>query len=1017
MFGADAAHVNFQFENQTQQGKTKTPDPLDYLFPKFIRTSPWLHTGYNGSTECLEDFIMIAEFSEQEGPRPVIIIPKDGGQNFNQNDFAVKILAVDHQSSIVEGFESTEDAQVVMNDPETDSNAFIHHIVLNDIQARGYVRPFCISYVTTDPLKIMKCYEEISSQMKKVARLMKFGNRLVFMRDLEKFQEDLSYTKAHLLISQSRTQNSPQGDNDLLNALNTLRQSMEEVKDILSNLKPLLQLDADLSERFQSYEREVKGHRHQHDTDSDSSSLKDFDTKDDHFAEKELSGSCTDRTSPIFSLFSKCRNQKPKVLDVSTIRGKRRFDRSLRGLHELCSWGAKEGLQKLRAFREFLKRDVSSIYVDELDLSSLVPDCGVLCFGSNTVGANFLSTFDSVKGHSCSRRKTPYYTEDHCGLNSLGSVESFKSLTSSFHSFFDDDTMYSAQSSMAETTNSAIPFHRNMSIGSENHEDSDIIDTAYDQEFIFQHDNSEEVNNEFSNTVESMSESVSNSLVNTLTNLSNVETKPAADSNIVDEIEHPIENHFLDEYYDVDIDKDLVCSAKGCKCHSKNDKSECTQSCCNGPKGTAAKEKKDETVNAENNKNVEKCINDPEKVLDKTCDNISGLNGPESDLLSSELEKNPKSKIADNLTVITKNDNQNVKDDMSTKTIENRKDEDQVNNRKESLTSREDLLLSGSPYKQSVNDSKDFMFSNKSLDSGFDLTSRHGNSVLTESQSSFGMSYSGITSNISNVSHRRSWFSHSSKFLFDGESTLGQSLQKVLSSYNNMQHVVYSLLSGRPVVVIGTRKHENSLREILQALSVFVPYTPKDGSVSLLCQVKQMKMVDIHKFQLRGLIRSDRKSVDYLLPKTCRRYLTLVDLEKQQICCQPYQGMLLNFLLSIHSKKKTFKSDTGMYSYIQLCLEEISSKVFSFYHGMTSSDIGMNIHGSSVLHKSVMLEASSEKYLGEVGVRNSDCKIIKYLSEVVKIQQIDEEFKSKYLTDAPAYPFSVNYQALQTFKL
>jgi len=37
---------------------------------------------------------------------------------------------------------------------------------------------------------------------------------------------------------------------------------------------------------------------------------------------------------------------------VSTIRGKRRFDRSLRGLHELCSWGAKEGLQRLRAFRE-----------------------------------------------------------------------------------------------------------------------------------------------------------------------------------------------------------------------------------------------------------------------------------------------------------------------------------------------------------------------------------------------------------------------------------------------------------------------------------------------------------------------------------------------------------------------------------------------------------------------------------------------------------------------------------------
>ena len=31
-----------------------------------------------------------------------------------------------------------------------------------------------------------------------VARLMKYGNRLVFMRDLEKHQEDLSFTKGKM---------------------------------------------------------------------------------------------------------------------------------------------------------------------------------------------------------------------------------------------------------------------------------------------------------------------------------------------------------------------------------------------------------------------------------------------------------------------------------------------------------------------------------------------------------------------------------------------------------------------------------------------------------------------------------------------------------------------------------------------------------------------------------------------------------------------------------------------------
>ena len=36
---------------------------------------------------------------------------------------------------------------------------------------------------------------------------------------------------------------------------------------------------------------------------------------------------------------------QPKLVEIT--KG-RKFDLHLRGLHELCSWGAKEGLQKLR---------------------------------------------------------------------------------------------------------------------------------------------------------------------------------------------------------------------------------------------------------------------------------------------------------------------------------------------------------------------------------------------------------------------------------------------------------------------------------------------------------------------------------------------------------------------------------------------------------------------------------------------------------------------------------------------
>lgn len=47
------------------------------------------------------------------------------------------------------------------------------------------------------------------------------------------------------------------------------------------------------------------------------------------------------------------------------------------------------------------------------------------------------------------------------------------------------------------------------------------------------------------------------------------------------------------------------------------------------------------------------------------------------------------------------------------------------------------------------------------------------------------------------------------------------------------------------------------------------------STVNLLCQVKQMKMTDIHQFKLRGIIRSDKKSVDYLIPKSIRVRLSV----------------------------------------------------------------------------------------------------------------------------------------------
>ena len=40
--------------------------------------------------------------------------------------------------------------------------------------------------------------------------------------------------------------------------------------------------------------------------------------------------------------------------------------------------------------------------------------------------------------------------------------------------------------------------------------------------------------------------------------------------------------------------------------------------------------------------------------------------------------------------------------------------------------------------------------------------------------------------------------------------------------------------------------------------------------VTLLCQLRQLKVVDVHKFLLRGIIRSEKNSLEYIVPQSLR---------------------------------------------------------------------------------------------------------------------------------------------------
>ncbi|KAF9311207.1 hypothetical protein BG003_007678 [Podila horticola] len=194
---------------------------------------------YPRKSASLPDFVLISEFSELEGPRAVMTIPdnivdltrdsyssnkqrqeaspgkslpqhtqdlsdttlspesntQEREDMFDIHEFVLRITSVDQQAREASGaFHIPEDIEVHISDSEKGYWAYVHHFTLFDINARGFVRPFCMSYVTRDPHKILAHYEEMRHKFSKAALHFKTGNYTLFRQDLTKKLRDLNFT-------------------------------------------------------------------------------------------------------------------------------------------------------------------------------------------------------------------------------------------------------------------------------------------------------------------------------------------------------------------------------------------------------------------------------------------------------------------------------------------------------------------------------------------------------------------------------------------------------------------------------------------------------------------------------------------------------------------------------------------------------------------------------------------------------------------------------------------------------
>nr|XP_014430729.1 guanine nucleotide exchange protein SMCR8 isoform X2 [Pelodiscus sinensis] len=202
--------VAFTKEEESEEEAYNEPAlPEEYSVPLFPfanhGANPW--SKFSGS-KFTKDFILISEFSEQVGPQPLLTIPDDAkvSGTFDLNYFSLRIMSVDYQASFVghppgcayPKLNFVEDSKVVLGDSKEGAFAYVHHLTLYDLEARGFVRPFCMAYISTDEHKIMQQFQELSTEFSKASECLKTGNRKAFANELEKKLKDLDYTRTVL---------------------------------------------------------------------------------------------------------------------------------------------------------------------------------------------------------------------------------------------------------------------------------------------------------------------------------------------------------------------------------------------------------------------------------------------------------------------------------------------------------------------------------------------------------------------------------------------------------------------------------------------------------------------------------------------------------------------------------------------------------------------------------------------------------------------------------------------------
>ncbi|XP_008060814.1 guanine nucleotide exchange protein SMCR8 [Carlito syrichta] len=910
--------VAFTKEDEYEEEPYNEPAlPEEYsvpLFPFAIQgANPWSKLS---GAKFSRDFILISEFSEQVGPQPLLTIPNDTKVfgTFDLNYFSLRIMSVDYQASFVghppgsayPKLNFVEDSKVVLGDSKEGAFAYVHHLTLYDLEARGFVRPFCMAYISTDQHKIMQQFQELSAEFSKASECLKTGNRKAFAGELEKKLKDLDYTRT-VLHTETEIQKKA-NDKGFYSS-----QAIEKANELASVEKSIIE-HQDLLKQIRSYpHRKLKG--------SDLCSGEVEHTQDQVIQASTTSNHDEYADTDLYT----CRPAyTPKLIKAKSTKC---FDKKLKTLEELCDTEYfTQTLAQLNHIEHMFRGDLCYLLTSQIDRALLKQQ-----HITNFLFEDFLEVDDRMmeKQESIpskpSQEKPPSRSLEECPIPKvLISVGSYKSSVESVLIKMEQELGDEEYKEAEVAELSSFDLQENL-----DYPDMDMKGSISSGESI------EVLGTEKSTSVLSKSDSQASLTVPLSPQV--VRSKAVSHRTISEDSIEVLSTCPSEALIPDDFKASYPSAINEEEAYADDNEGAIQFQASIGP--------------AELDEAEEGSLENTLSQIDSSC-----CIGKESDSRLGPLST-PSHTISDEDGVVSiapqrhRQKDQGFHVDFS---VENAN----PSSRDNSYDGFPTYELDPSHLLASRDVSK------TSLDNYSDTTSFVSSVASTSSDRSPSSAH---PAGLSSERHRK---------------RAGQNALKFIRQYPFAHPAIYSLLSGRTLVVLG--EDEAIVRKLVTALSIFVP--------NYGCYTKPVKhwassplhIMDFQKWKLIGLQRVASPAGAGTLRALSRysRYTSILDLDNKTLRCPLYRGTLVPRLADHRTQ---IKRGSTYYLHVQSMLTQLCSKAFlyTFCH-----HLHLPTHDKETEELVASRQASFLKLT--LGLVNEDVRVVQYLAELLKLHYIQE---------------------------